>query len=266
MEKQNKELDLLIQNNIETWNDDNIDRFLELRQKDLRYTSFDYCYNHFYKMKKIVDLERSCAVLWSYLSSWGMLRGGAPLLNRNYYFLIPLVKYVVTCANKNEHYWEIDFPYEKNKDINSLIDIYKNIEDILTKHPHPCSSGGFTPSKTLITKIMLGIFASVPAFDRYVSTFFNMFSKTQGKHLKNRKVNKNSCKILNSIKEINRFPDLDVLIQEKEIKTITFDCTNGKSLPYTKAKLIDMYCFKTGELIDKNRKADKKNKTSDLAE
>ncbi|OOR92777.1 hypothetical protein B0181_01185 [Moraxella caviae] len=46
-----------------------------------RYLSFDFCYHYFYNINTSTqDREKSCYVLWSYLASWGMLRGSSFLL------------------------------------------------------------------------------------------------------------------------------------------------------------------------------------------
>ena len=56
-----------------------IEEFLSRHDVNLRYASFDFCYNYFFTFKGQLsaDLEKSCFVLWGYLASWGMLRGSS---------------------------------------------------------------------------------------------------------------------------------------------------------------------------------------------
>lgn len=247
-------LENLIKTKVEKWDDSILEIFLASRQKDFRYASFDYCYNHFYKMEELVDLEKSCAILWSYLSSWGMMRGSTLILKQNYHFLKCVVNYIACSGKKHKEYWEIDFPYSDD-DIIILTKIYGDIKNRLNFAP----LGEFAQSRgknnreatnTLITKIMLGVFGTIPAFDNYVAKFFNYFvPRGEGKTaIQNRGVDENTCEIINGIEDIEGFPNLDNLISSGKFDAINFD-GEGPKRKYTKAKLIDMYAFTVGQLL-----------------
>ncbi len=62
------------------------------RQPYERFSSFDYCYNHFYsfyrdnRVPELADdrnLQMSCLQLGFYLASWGMLRGSSFLIEKS---------------------------------------------------------------------------------------------------------------------------------------------------------------------------------------
>ena len=91
------------------------------------------------------------------------------------------------------------------------------------------------PSDTLVTKIMLGIFANVPAYDEYFKKF-----------LKNNKY----CQTLNptSLEQIKNFYlNNQKDINSYEIKTFDFISSKETDISYSKAKLIDMYGFINGQ-------------------
>ena len=72
--------------------------FIEKVGVEHRYASFDFCYSYFYQVhvlneSKNEDKEKSCMVLWSYLASWGMLRGSSKLLQKSPAYLLPLINH-----------------------------------------------------------------------------------------------------------------------------------------------------------------------------
>ena len=193
-----------------------------------RYASFDFCYSYFYRTHVLnkdenEDKEKSCMVLWSYLASWGMLRGSSHLLQKSPAYLLDLIDYIGTIY---EDAIKIDVDSYNDETIAKLIDIYKNIESRL-EIPNK-----FKPSVTLVTKIMLGVFANVPAFDRYVKNAFgvNVFNG-------------------NSLKKIERVYNKEKVIVDKLAnmqKVLVFPAAKGVEFTYTKAKIIDMYGFQQG--------------------
>lgn len=235
------------------WDDSILDIFMNEQNADWRYASFDYCYNHFYKMNRIEDEEKSCAILWSYLSSWGMVIGSSALLQQNYRYLSEVVQYIKNCGKEHPEYWDITFPYcEKNIDV--LTNIYNDVEQALTFTVQPQVDIPVPqPSNTLVTKVMLGVFGVVPAFDTYVAKFFKyLIPKGQGNSaIFNHGVNETTCMVLNQVETLKNFSttNLDNLLQDDRFDTLIFD-NNSVSRKYTRAKLIDMYCFVVGQMLN----------------
>ena len=210
-----------------------------------RYASFDFCYSYFYQVHvlnesknedKNEDKEKSCMVLWSYLASWGMLRGSSKLLQKSPAYLLPLIDYigeiyVEAIKIDVDNYEDVDDKGENN--ITKLIRFYKEIEQKLFD-----KDIDFIPSVTLVTKIMLGVFANVPAFDQYVKKAFG--------------VNEFNEK---SLKKIACVYDKDKIIIDKlanKQKVLVFPTLKDVELNYTRAKIVDMYGFQKGISVEIN--------------
>jgi len=194
-----------------------------------RYASFDYCSNYFqgFKDKKELaqkdNIQNSCLHLGFYLASWGMYRGSTFLLQKSVKIFEPLIKYI---ASDECDVWGIDVDEYTDENINKLITCGERIVEELKIREKQKNTD------TLVTKIMLGVFGNVPAFDSYFRSgsklgTFNKFSLEEissfyGKHSKT--------------------------ISDKATKIKTFEYHSGKASnrSYTKAKIIDMIFFIEG--------------------
>jgi hypothetical protein len=201
----------------------------EGREPWARYASFDYCFNYFQdfenknEIANSINIQNSCLHLAFYLASWGMLRGSSFLLQKSIKFYEPLINYI---SKKDCNFWKIDVSNYSDENIKKLIDCYKDIEKILSEN------GKHRVSDTLITKIMLGIFGNVPAFDAY-------FKK--GSKLKTFN-NKSLKQILEFYNNYNKI----ISKEASDIKTFNF-CNKVKiKRSYTKAKIVDMIFFIEG--------------------
>lgn len=210
-----------------------IEEFLQDRSVGHRYASYDICYSYFKSNSKQLtgdNLQMSCLQLWSYLASWGMLRNSNLLYKSPHYF-IPLIYHI---NEKYEQLSKIDVDNYTEENIKLLCQEYEQIQNILEKN-------GVSGTKTLITKIMMGVYGNVPTFDV-------AFSKTfKGKCTSN-KVNKDNLEF------IKEFYDNHIYIFE-EYKVKVFDFYgNDTNYIYSKAKLIDMFSFiKNGKEENKNK-------------
>ena len=195
-----------------------------------RYTSFDYCYNYFLTTVDLTkDIEKSCLTLGFYLASWGMYRGSSFLLQKSVKFLEPTIKHI---AKLDKNLWKIDVDRYDNRTIKKIIQIYNDLKSILILNGNA--------DLTLITKILLGVFGSIPAFDNYFcGTFRNIYNGKCGF----RRVNENS---LNRIKDF--YDNNKEIIDKLANETFTIDFHSGThtNIKYTKAKIIDMYGFTLG--------------------
>lgn len=200
-----------------------------------RYASFDFCYLYFSECwKDCASEERmqtSCMVLWSYLSSWGMLRGSSFLLQKSPAYLKPLVEYI---SNNYQRLSAIDVDSYSNENIQALLGAYRDIANLLK-----CDSIEYNKSSsTLVTKIMLGVFGNIPAFDTFFCKTFSCEYPNVG--FVSKTVN---MKTLNSIKAFYDKHKLE--IDTIAVPVIRFDGSISKVF-YSKAKLIDMYGFQKG--------------------
>lgn len=216
-----------------------------------RYASFDFCFAYFHKNRENLkeNMQLSCLQLWSYLASWGMLCGSSELLQKSVACLKPLIGHIADC---DKRIWNIDVDNYTQDNIKLLCEEYKKIEEVLTKilnkdkkekevlitdilNNNEKKKEEVRPSVTLITKIMLGVYGNVPAFDTYFTkTFRNLFDNCGF-----RTVNEQSLKC------IYKFWTNNKKSLEEKISVIDFD-SKATDLYYTKAKLIDMYGFTEG--------------------
>ena len=141
----------------------------EIRQDaHARYLSWEHCYSYFQSHRQNPseeEIDFMCLHLAWYLASWGMLRGGAFLLWKDYKVHLPVVKLLLS-----EEYSELNHctpEYLANE---------STAEKILTLADHIVSiywditaetGEGKKASDTLVTKILLGTLGCTPAYDRY---------------------------------------------------------------------------------------------------
>lgn len=220
--------------NIET----NVNEFKNSLDSNHRYASFDYCYNYFRTTRNITeDIEKSCLVLGFYLASWGMFRGSSFILQKSVKHFEPTIRYIATL---DKSVWNIDVDNYNDQNIEKIITIYEGVRANLINDNNA--------DLTLITKILLGVFGFVPAFDQY---FCKAFRDISGGDCGFRRVNKNSLCVINQFYNSNK-KTIDSLASV----TFTIDFATGKKtkINYPKAKIIDMYGFTLGEKIKSHKK------------
>jgi len=195
------------------------------RQPDGRYASFDYCFNYFQTFREQnrigeictpENIERSCFQLGFYLASWGMLRGSSFLLWKSIRFYRCLIEMI---AHSDERLWGMDVDRYTDED---------NIAMLLHTRDNICTALGRKGDKmdTLATKIMLGVYGNVPAYDQY-------FCKGLAVSTFGRK----------SLKKVAAFYAYHRDVIDDYAQTIcTLDFHSGKPTQrhYTKAKIVDM--------------------------
>lgn len=206
-----------------------INRYMDDREPNERYSSFDYCYNYFYdfyKQDKIEELSSdrnlqiSCLQLGFYLASWGMLRPSSFLIDKSVKHYTELIEKI---SLMEPDLWEIDVDNYNENNIDLLIKKRDDIFEVLKTERNP--------TETLLSKIMLGVFGNVPAFDTYFKA-----SSIEAKGF-----NKKSLSKIQDFYKSHR-SELDSF----NIKTINFSGEETAN-KYTIAKLIDMYGFIDGQ-------------------
>lgn len=207
-----------------------VENFRTISFDDHRYSSFDYCYNYFRGNSQVIlnDIEKSCAILGFYLASWGMMRGSSFLLQKSYKYFDGLIRYI---AYSDNSYWEIQPSEYVEK-----YDIIKKIYDDIANEIIEDNNRGIV----LITKIMLGVYGIVPAFDEY---FCKCFKNVEPEVSRFTTFNRDSLRVIQNFYLENQI-EIDSLsndISTKDFLDPTLDRFN-----YPKAKIIDMYGFVVG--------------------
>ena len=192
-----------------------------MKTKNCRYLSWEHCYNAFGNSK--LDNDTLALHLGFYLSSWGMYRGSTHLLQRDYQFHIPIVKIIkefqeLRCE-RNEEFKEQDIPR------------ILELKDKISK-----GYKEFTPSDTLITKIILGTLGCVPALDRY----FILGAKSQefSGYTLNEKL----------MERLSKF----IKAHKKEIGVVQINFKKRK-IYYPYMKIVDMYFWQLGYDIEESK-------------
>ncbi|HXQ72767.1 MAG TPA: hypothetical protein VN844_19875 [Pyrinomonadaceae bacterium] len=212
----------------------NLNEYLRERDQTARYTSSDYCFNYFqaYRDADTIsqisspnNLELSCVQLGFYLASWGMLRASSTLLQKSMKHYVPVIR---TIASTRPELWKIDSHDYTDSNIASLTQIAERLRSSL----HDGASD------ILITKIMLGVFGCVPAFDNYFCSGFRTWSM--------------SSKALRRIGSY--YKENSEIIDNYRVPTIDFSTGKPTKRKYTRAKVIDMIFWIKG-LSEAKRKA-----------
>ena len=167
----------------------------------------------------------SCFVLWSYLASWGMLRGSSFLLQKNPAYLKQLITYI---SRDCQDLFDIDVN-SYNENIDKILKAYDGVEKCISSKENKATL-------TLVTKIMLGVFGCIPAYDTNFKSTFTAIAKMG---FKNHELTEKS---LNCIYEFYKLhePELETLRLSCNVIDFNGNCTDYK---YTRAKIIDMYGF-----------------------
>lgn len=213
-----------------------ITQFLTEHHPDKREASFDYCYNYFQSFReqgrlpellKPQHLQEACLQIGFYLASWGMYRGKAFLLQRSARHYLPLIRAIVEMPAE---VWDIDTGQYTAEHIQLLQDCEKRVAEAL-------AAGEFTPTLTLTTKVMLGIFGNVPAIDTYVFEGIKAATGVSSWNL--------NTSTLTAIQQF--YLEHQATFDDTEVHTLDF--LSGQPTPrrYSRAKLVDMALFMAGQ-------------------
>ena len=204
----------------------NIEAYLGQRRSTDRYTSFDYCFNYFrsYQEQGRIgeltvgpSLQLSCLHLGFYLASWGMYRGSSELLQHSAKHLAPVITAI---ADAPASIWRVDVNDYTDDVCAVLVSYAGRLRRALPDRA----------TDTLVTKIMLGVFACVPAFD-------TNFKKGSGLSSFSR----------DSLLQVAGFYRAHQgLIDGYRVPTLDFDTGEPTSRRYSRAKVIDMVFFVEG--------------------
>lgn len=213
-----------------------------------RYKSWERCRNAFINRNiNNPDYENLALNLAWYLASWGMLRGSSFLLQCDYSVHIVPIRDILL-NKKYEKLFDIDPLENKNKEktylellfgkdgksgiVKELKDYYTACRRVFKK----TKSDDF--SNTLITKILLGVFGCIPAYDDYFMKAMWYY------HIQKTFSIRGVKSLLNALRNYNGF------INAIENTKINFNyvCAPNNKI-YTFMKIVDIVFWKIGEKI-----------------
>jgi len=187
------------------------------RNPQHRYKSWEHCYRYF--CRPDADADIACLHLAFYLASWGMYRGSSFLLDKDYTVHRPVTERLL---GSREALQGID-PSNIEKKVITIFDLMAWISKQYEE----------APTTTLVTKILLGTMACVPAYDQY---FINGL-RLSGLPYSGLKQS-NFGKLLSFVQKpgnLAQFEEAQMHIQK----------VGGKSYPIM--KLVDMYFWELGK-------------------
>lgn len=162
-------------------------------------------------------MQVSCLQLGFYVASWGMLRGSTVLLQKSVRYFAPVIDVI---AASPKALWQSD-ANDYSDEVSDLI--LDTARDIRAAFPDGASD-------TLVTKIMLGVFGCVPAFDTYFrkGSGISTFGRT-------------------ALQRVAGFygDNAEVIERHREL-TLDFDTGTTTDRRYSRAKVIDMVFFVEG--------------------
>lgn len=204
--------------------------FLDDRNIGDRYASFDFCFNYFQNFKNKQDIisseniEKSCLHLWFYLASRGMYRWSSFLLEKSIEIYKDLLQVIVNMDSKIRTMDIDNYPWNEKL----IIECYNKIKEKLINDNQR--------HIVLITKVMLGVFGCIPAYDQYFAKWFSKITEWECGFTS---VNKKSLWLIYKFYKEN---ELIINKYVEQIKTLGFDSKQVNKF-YTKAKIIDMIWF-----------------------
>ena len=221
-----------------------LEAYGKYRTPDLRFASFDYCFSYFQAHRQcperlVQDMRVSCLNLWAYLASWGMLRASSQLFSCSFKALEPAIRAI---AGAPPMLWTLDVHNYSASTIATVMDFANDLAAaVFERVPEP----GHVPSDTLRTKILLGVFGCVPAYDSYVVA---ALQSLRMEHT----IGAASLLQLQAFYHAHR-----AIIDTHHERTRVLDFATGSptALHYTRAKALDMVFFTLGEPLVKARRS-----------
>jgi hypothetical protein len=199
-----------------------------MANKDHRYRSWEHCYQYFRRVaadSSALDNDTAALHLGFYLASWGMYRGSSFLLQRAYTGHHGVVEKIV--QPQFRVLWAREFG-ASGEDTDLIHPIFEAIEGI--RDAYRPVAGSKEASDTLVTKVILGTFGSLPAVDRYFVSGF----KNSGR----------PCSGLN-IKFVTALLEF-AAENRRELRNEQLKIEQAGGIKYPIMKLIDMYFWQIG--------------------
>jgi hypothetical protein len=146
------------------------------RDSNHRFRSWEHCFRHFQEAKAINSPEQEDVAalhLGFYLASWGMYRGSAALLQKDYKVHLKTITKIL--EPNFSLLWGMDFSDEKNdgKNAGLIVKLFNAVkETYLQQFAIVQGSEEFDATDTLISKVLLGTTGCMPACDTYFIVAF----------------------------------------------------------------------------------------------
>jgi len=218
--------------------------------KNHRLKSWEHCYAQFtmvFKKDELsdTDIDYLSLHLAFYLASWGMYRGSSFILQKDYKVFYEIVEFLFNNRGKFDDEKIVSLLNEEGEDIKIYIESFfkfdTELKELLDKIRSAVKGEVVTSvSDTLRTKIILGTYGSIPAYDRY---FRDGLRATKG-----------HCFILayseNSVVKLFEFAKEN----RQELKDLRQELESKYGVEYPYMKLIDIFFWQRGYEMEEDKK------------
>lgn len=210
-----------------------------------RYKSWEYCYKIFADKQNKTDSETIDLLslnLGFYLASWGMYRGSSFLLQKDY----KVHKEAILEMQKEKYNILRAATPERlitEESLLCLFELQTRLDEIYSSIKKTVTNSKTSITDTLITKILMGVYGCVPAYDRYVKY-----------SLKEYGIGTPSFTNPLRLKELHKFYS-----ENKKIIDEERDKINSHGFEYPYMKVIDILLWQIGfddDIEGKLKKAD----------
>jgi hypothetical protein len=208
-----------------------------------RYRSWEHCFRYFQRFRENpagFDLDTAALHLGFYLASWGMYRGSTFLFWKDYKIHASAVSALIDSTYRA--LWDTSaIPHSIDERITLVTELstavassyQQNIQFVRGKRRQ------VTPTKTQITKTLLGTLGCAPACDRYFKDGFRIaggkYSEDTGKLLR----------------RVYKF----IVENKDELRAVQQTVSERSPIAYPTMKIVDMYFWQIGADLPKNQKA-----------
>lgn len=206
------------------------------KDKNNRYRSWDHCYQVFQNLLNSdspESIDFTTLNLSFYLASWGMYRGSSQLLQKDYKINAPIIHELINNKYRSINSIDFDSIQRNSQEVRMIYDLIRKLSCIY-------SELNISPTNTLITKVLLGTFGCIPAYDNFFLVGIDKWNKRVGNDPL-RRITKyfgpNSYISLVNFYRSNRLEFFEI---KEDIKSHGFN--------YPVMKLIDMYFWNLGFL------------------
>ncbi|PLS01925.1 hypothetical protein [Neobacillus cucumis] len=203
-----------------------------------RFKSWEHCHSFFFHHYKTLRnqevFDHGSLHLAFYLASWGMLRGSSFLLQKDYKVHTYFLKNIVLNPDYHKYFTKSDIAYIDYKDIEGIDKLITDTKSAYENNIHEINGDKVRVSvtNTLASKILLGVFGNVPAYDRYFKDALSLFGI---------RVYFDENSLMELAEFYNRFVDEFQGFRDNFIQD---------GVHYTPMKLIDMYFWQIGYMMD----------------
>lgn len=197
-----------------------------------RERSWDLCFAHFQEHPRPTEaMETSCLHLGYYLASWGMLRGSSFLFRETNLLHYQGVIEVIEKHDENLRGWDAPDYLDPEK--------YAQFSSAWTDlRAALLPEGG--RGLTLISKVVLGVWGSIPSFDNYFVATFKRLAVTRSE---SRAWNSTGQRALGMLHEVyeQHADEIDTVRDRYPV----WDFASGEPTQQhmTRAKVLDIYGF-----------------------